>query len=124
MQPINKTSRRVCLGAGLLALLLTGSAVAEPPMGQDRGERYRHNSEQRYRDRDNWSHGDRDESRRPRETRRVERAQKDARSVVGDHHRFLVDDGSDDVLFDLTIRPAVVFRPLPCRTARQQQQCR
>lgn len=73
MQPINKTSRRVCLGAGLLTLLLTGSAVAEPPMGQDRGERYRHNSEQRYRDRDNWSHGDRDESRRPRETRRVER---------------------------------------------------
>ncbi|WP_372696253.1 hypothetical protein [Immundisolibacter sp.] len=74
MQPINKTSRWGCLGAGLLALLLAGGAVADTPMGQERGERYRDSGEQRYRDRGSWDRGDRDPSwRRPRDARRVER---------------------------------------------------
>jgi hypothetical protein len=76
MQPINKTSRRVCLGAGLLALLLAGGAVAGPPMGQERGERYRNRS-------------GRDESqRRPHDAGRVER-HRDERYLgeSDEHHR-------------------------------------
>lgn len=72
MQAIDKTSRRVCLGAGLLALLLAGGAAAEPPMGQARGERYR--SEQRHHDQGSWNRGGRDEARRrPHDAGRAER---------------------------------------------------
>ncbi|GAB4359269.1 MAG: hypothetical protein Kow0073_18070 [Immundisolibacter sp.] len=72
MQPIQKTSRRVCLGAGLLAWLMIGSAVAGPPLGQEHDEQYRHPGEQRYHD-----PGGRDRSRRaesrPRDFGRAER---------------------------------------------------
>lgn len=89
MQPINKTSRRACLGAGLLALLLAGGAVAEPPMGQERGERYRNHSEQRNRDPGSRNRIGRDESRRrPHDAGRVER-HRDERYLgeSDEHHR-------------------------------------